>query len=122
MLIQNERYGRDIDSNDPRLANEARDALGWFIEDIKNERAESELTNGKTLYHAFVKLDIQPRNAATSQMTREDMISVVNGILTLFFQPRNYGPREFEAGVVRVDDHGFEKIVGRSILTFMDEV
>lgn len=123
MVIPRQGYGRDIDPNDPRLASEVREAIKWFIKDIQDGGARSELMDENTFYYAFVRLYIRPPSdpRSDSRLTKADIISVLNCISMLFFEPRNYGPREFTAEIRRVDTPGSTRSLGWITLAFVGD-
>ncbi|KAL8755139.1 MAG: hypothetical protein Q9184_004889 [Pyrenodesmia sp. 2 TL-2023] len=115
--VLTEEYGRDVD---PPLANEVREALGWFIRELEQEGPQWQLINKESYYHAFVKLNVQPPGegpTSSRRMTRGNLVMVVTGIKEIFFEPRNWAPREFTADVMR---EGWMHRLGRVTLSFMD--
>lgn len=85
-----EWYGRGVD---PPLANEVREALGWFIHDFTREGPQTGTISKESYYHAFVKLHFD--KLRPEGVTRVDMVQIVKKIRELLFTPHNWGPREF---------------------------
>ncbi|KAL8895313.1 MAG: hypothetical protein Q9207_008219 [Kuettlingeria erythrocarpa] len=114
--VLTEEYGRGVD---PPLVNEVREALDWFIDELKGEGPQRELINRPSYYHAFLKLVVTPPDEGVrvgQRLMRGQLVDIVTGIKGLFFEPRNWGPREFTADVLHT---GWMNTLGRVNISFM---
>ncbi|KAI4169132.1 MAG: hypothetical protein LQ346_008995 [Caloplaca aetnensis] len=114
--VLTEEYGRGVD---PPLMNEVREALDWFIRELEGEGPQWGLINKESYYHAFLKLNVTPPDEGPrfgKRMMRGHLVDVVTGIKGLFFEPRNWAPREFTADVLHT---GWMNNLGRVNISFM---
>ena len=117
--LQFYEYGRDID---PSLAEAVREALEWVKVELEDEGAENEFTNKEAYWHGFVNMTIGRPSPGVekAKVMRSTMIDVVESIEVLYFEPSNWGPREFAAHLEERDSPAHSwRLLGDIFLEWM---
>ena len=106
-------YGRNV--HHPDSGTVAR-ALNWFIKDIMHEGPQQELINVIMISREAIYLEevvalrvLRPEDGSAdrAQVTRAQMIRVVMAIRSLYFAPKQFGPREFVANLIDIEPYTY---------------